>query len=107
MATKTSKIDTARRLATSHLEIDPTVQKVFLLESENDLDEREPIRLLEVVEGTIERGIEPISFRPDPARGIDFPSVIVEVSPREFDGLTDHVAFRSEVWHIGCELAAR
>ena len=103
------KLEAARRLATSHRDVDTAVEQVFLLESDFDDDSTQPIRLLEVVDGTIERGIEPVGFPAMRDKGIPFSSVIVEISPREYEALRREpfLAFRSEKWTIGTQLAFR
>ena len=45
----------------------------------------EPIKLLEVNENTIPVGIMPLGFGPAPTYGIHYPSVIVEVTPDEYE----------------------
>ena len=57
-----NKQDTAKALAQAHFEVEPYLKRVFVLNPINGNDPNEPIALLEVVEGTIERGIEPIAF---------------------------------------------
>ena len=100
-----SKLETARKLAKAHFRVDQQVRSIHLIQPNRDEDPNEPIKLLEVVEGTIERGIEPIGFVPDPARGIDFPSVIVEISPREFAAIQEgKLGYRD--WTVGEELSA-
>jgi len=79
------KSDTARNLAKAHFANEPNLKHIRLLEPVNEQDPRDPIKLLEVVEGTIERGIEPIAFPADRARGIEYPVLIIEVSPREYE----------------------
>ncbi len=104
---KKSKRETADRLAKAHFEIEPNIKRIFLLEPVIEQDPNDPIRLLEVVEGTIERGIEPIAFTADLARGIEYPSVIVEISPREFKHVCDGTLDLSERgWMVGSELSA-
>ena len=101
----TSKLETARKLAKAHLRVDPQVRSIHLIQPNYDQDPNEPIKLLEVVEGTLECGIEPIGFVPDPARGIDYPSVIVEISPREFEALQEgKLGYRE--WTVGELLSA-
>jgi len=101
------KLATARKLAQWHFEVEPRLKQVFLLEPLAESDPREPIKLLEVVEGTIERGVDPVGFLPDPRRGIAYPTYIVEVSPREFEGYRGKpLAFENQVWTIGEELHA-
>jgi len=94
-------------LARAHLDVEPNLERVFLLEP---IDERPPndsIALLEVVAGTIERGIEPIAFTTDPAHGIEYPSLIVEVSPREYQDICDRkLDIRARGWTVGVELTA-
>ncbi len=98
----------ARKLARNHLRVEPNLQRVFLLDSVEPTSDRGPIALLEIVDGTIERGVEPVAFAPDPARGVRYPSVIVEVSPREFKNTGDlERDLTTRGWRIGRELATR
>ncbi|MDM8551535.1 hypothetical protein QUF72_15720 [Desulfobacterales bacterium HSG2] len=100
-----SKRETAETLATGHFGVEPNLKRIFLLEPVIEGKPDEPIKLLEVVEGTIERGIEPIAFPADPAHGIDYPSMIVEVSPREFRDICDgKLDLGHRGWMIGKEL---
>jgi len=104
---KKSKLETAKSLARAHFDIEPYLRRIHLLESTNEEDPHEPIKLLEVVEGTIERGIEPISFVADPARGIEYPSLIVEVSPTEYEAIrSGRLDFGNYGWTLGTELPA-
>ncbi len=100
-----SKWETAESLAKGHFDVEPNLKRIFLLEPVSEQDTNEPIKLLEVVEGTIERGIEPIAFVADPAHGIDYPSMIIEVSPNEFQHICDgRLNFGKRGWMIGKEL---
>jgi hypothetical protein len=104
---KKSKSETARNLARAHFANEPNLKSVHLLEPLNEDDPGDPIKLLEVVEGTIERGIEPIAFPADPARGIEYPVLIVEVSPREYQNIrTDLGPLQTHGWSMGSELKA-
>jgi hypothetical protein len=101
-----SKLDVAKKLAKAHFDVDSDVKHVYLLEPLNEKDEKDPIKLLEVVEGTLELGVEPIAFGADPARGIEYPSLIVEVSPGEYKNsrrLRD--ALKTRGWKLGPALA--
>jgi len=105
-----AKLQTASELAKGHFAIDPSVRRVILLEPVKEDDPEVPIKLLEVVEGTIERGIEPVSFASDPANGVDYPVVIVEISPREFEEIAaESSQLREDLekrgWWMGQELA--
>lgn len=102
-----SKIETANNLAQVHFMNEPKLKHVRLLESIDESDPREPIKLLEVVEGTIERGIEPILFPADPARGIEYPVLIVEISPSEYENIQNNTSgLTVHGWSVGSELPA-
>jgi hypothetical protein len=104
---KKNKSETARNLAIAHFANEPNLRRVHLLEPVNEDDPRDPIKLLEVVEGTIERGIEPIAFPANPGRGIDYPVLIIEISPKEYEGIrNDMAALKSHGWIMGSELPA-
>lgn len=84
---KKSKLKVAMSLAKAHFSVEPNLKRVCLIEPFDNEDPNDPIKLLEVVEGTIERGIEPVAFTADPVHGIDYPSIIVEVSPAEYEDI--------------------
>ena len=99
-----SKWETAESLAKGHFKVEPNLKRIFLLEPMNEHDPDEPIKLLEIVEGTIERGIEPITFVADPMHGIDYPSMIVEVSPNEFQHICNgKLNLADRGWMVGKE----
>jgi hypothetical protein len=103
-----NKRETAENLAKAHFEVEPNLQRVFLLEPIHEKNPEIPIKLLEVVKGTIERGIEPIAFTADPTHGIEYPSMIVEISPREYQHLRNgKINFGTHVWTIGKELMVK
>lgn len=105
---KKSKLETARSLANAHSEVEPSLKRVCLLIPINEQDPNDPIKLLEVVEGTIERGIEPVAFTPDPAHDVEYPSMVIEVSPSEFESLKDRkIRLGNQDWTIGEELVSR
>jgi len=102
---KRGKLETARSLAKAHSGVEPNLKRVCLIEPLDYEDPNDPIKLLEVVEGTIERGIDPVEFTADPARGIEYPSIIVEISPREYEGIrTLKPGFGDFHWTLGKEL---
>jgi hypothetical protein len=104
---KKSKLETAKSLAEGHFRVEPNLKHIHLIEPLNDQDPNDPIRLLEVVEGTLERGIEPVGFTADPAHGIEYPCIIIEISPTEYKSvLNDGFRFGNRDWTIGKELLA-
>jgi hypothetical protein len=102
-----SKLETAKLLAQRHSEVEPYLRRVYLIEPVDDENPQAPIKLLEVVDGTIERGIEPISFTADPLRGIEYPVVIVEISPAEYDSIGPDRKLGHNGWTVGKELLTR
>ena len=102
-----TKLQTAESLARAHSEVDPNLRRVYLIDPLDEQNPEDPIKLLEVVDGTIERGVEPIAFPADPARGFEYPSVIVEVSPAEYEAMRRDGNLGYDGWTIGRELLVR
>lgn len=63
------------------------------------------IKLLEVNENTIPSGVVPIQFGPAPESGIHFSSVIIEVTPQEFQRIQASELPLPEGWEIGDRIA--
>lgn len=76
----------AIELAQKHYEIEDGITEIrrITVTPLAEASPSEPIKLLEVNENTVPAGVMPIGFGPDPAAGIHFPSIIVEVTPEEF-----------------------
>ncbi len=105
---RTEKLEQAEQIARRHIEVDSDVRRVLLLElPEHEEDNPdEPIKLLEVVEGTPEVGYEPLGFARNPGVGVKYPMVILEISPREYKGIRgQEVEVGEAVWRITRELA--
>jgi hypothetical protein len=81
------KDQTARALADAHYRVEPDLMTIIRLRRASDLEllTEEPIKLLEVNPATVSSGVMPLQFGPEPAYGIPFSSVIIEVTPEEFD----------------------
>ncbi len=102
------KLAIAKRLARAHVEVDPHVKHVFLLNPLAARGGEDRLMLLEVVDGTLEGDPLPIGFAADPSRGIDRPFSIVEISPREYEELADgRLQIKSNVWMVGEELCSQ
>jgi len=56
---------------------------------------------LEVNEATIPSGIVPLHFDAHPESGIDYPSVIIEVTPEEFKQIGQHRLELPNGWKMG------
>ncbi len=81
-----SKDDQARELAQKHYEIEDGITQIIRVTQSPEVEKSptSPIILLESNSNTVPSGVTPIHFGADPASGIHFPTVIVEVTPEEF-----------------------
>jgi hypothetical protein len=75
----------AAALARAHYEVEPGLRAIYRLEGPDPNDLR--IKLLEVNEQTVPTGIVPVGFAPHPASGLHYPSVVIEVTPQEYEAI--------------------
>ena len=82
-----TKDEEARDLARKHYEVEAGLLQVFRIASHQAVEFRpeEPIKLLDVNEYSVPSGIMPIQFGPSPTSGVHYPSVILEVTPDEYE----------------------
>lgn len=101
-----NKDEQAIQLAQAHFAVEPGITRIFRLFGGPDVESKhdEPIMLLEVNRDTIPSGIMPLQFAPAPASGIHFPSVIVEVTPEEFEKITRQELKLPLGWTLGNEV---
>jgi hypothetical protein len=99
-----SKVEAARVMAELHYAIEPGMVTVFRLEGPGETD-RDPIKLLEVNRDTVTAGIMPLGFPPRPARGEPYGTIIVEVTPAEFDQLRSGTLRLPHDWQMVEEIA--
>lgn len=86
--TLAEKADVAKRIASSHRQLEPEIAHIFRLEAPGkELDPKEPIKLLEINPNTVASGILPIGFSPHPPSGVPYPTVIVEIHTSEWPQL--------------------
>jgi hypothetical protein len=99
------KDQVAKKLADKHFDLEPGITRIFKLRAEPALEEMSgtPIKLLEVNVDTPPSGIMPLYFGPVPSSGINYPSVIVEVTPDEFEKIQLHELKLPNGWMIGEE----
>ena len=99
------KDEIARVLAQAHKEIEATITRIVRIVGPNEADGREPIKLLEVNTAATPSGIWPIAFTPDPPK-IPYGSVVVEVTPGEYDAIVANELVLPTGWKLGEELFA-
>lgn len=95
--------DEARRLAAAHYHVETGIKQIFRILASAEVEPRtdEPIKLLEVNENTIPAGIVPLQFGPAPAMDFHFPSIIVEVTPDEFEQIHRQELPLPAGWTVG------
>ena len=78
-------LEEAAALARAHYEVEPGLRAIYRLEGPDPNGLR--IKLLEVNEQTVPTGIVPVGFPPHPASGLHYPSVVIEVTPQEYEAI--------------------
>jgi hypothetical protein len=102
-----SKKAVAERLAQAHYEIEPGIGLIVQLEGspQQESNPSEAVKLLEVNENTTSDGIRPVFFGSHEASGIFYASVIVEVTPDEYEQIRKGVLKLPNDWRLGREFA--
>jgi len=102
-----TKDEVAKELAKKHFQLEAGLSRIFRLKGAADIEMKssEPIKLLEVNAATAPTGVMPLHFGPAPASGIPYPSVIIEVTPDEFEKIQLKELQLPEGWAIDEEFA--
>lgn len=102
-----SKDDIATILAQAHYRVESDLMEIIRLRRAPDVEllREEPIKLLEVNPATIPAGIMPLRFGPEPTHGIPYPSVIVEVTPEEFEEIKKGRLVLPDGWRLAESLS--
>ncbi len=98
-----TKDEEAMTLAQKHYQIEAGLTQFFRITGSAEVELRplEPIKLLEVNEDTVPLGIMPIQFGPSPASGLYYPSIILEVTPDEFQRIQNQELKLPNGWKVG------
>jgi hypothetical protein len=99
-----TKNETAQLLAEAHFRLDQGITRIFRINEPDESNNLRPVKLLEVNPMTTEIGISPVGMTADPAHGVFHSSVVVELSPREFDQLQRGELTLPHGWRLGEEL---
>jgi hypothetical protein len=91
-------MEEAAALARAHYEIEPGLRAIYRLEGPDPDDLR--IKLLEVNEQTVATGIVPVGFPPHPASDLHFASVVIEVTPQEYEALQSKQLNLPDGWEV-------
>ena len=106
MSSAATKDEEALQLAQKHFQIEGGVTHIFRLTDEVGVEVHpaEPIKLLEVNENTVASGIMPLQFDAVPQSGIHYPSVIIEITPEEYQKILTRELLLPRGWKIGYEI---
>lgn len=104
-----SKDEVADELAQAHYEVDAGIERIvrLLADEEREASASEPIKLLEVNKLTVPAGVQPVYFGSHPASGAVYPSVVVEITPDEFNAETLRDLSERFGWTPGPEIRQR
>ena len=95
-----SKNEIAQELAEAHRNFEPDIVQIFRILALNDDSPNEPLKLLEVNPDTPPSGIIPVSF--GPGGDVPYASVIIEITPEEFEQLNrGQLKLPLDDWHLG------
>ncbi len=99
----TSREEQARELAAAHYRVEAGITGIYRLLATPDVESRtdEPVKLLEVNQDTIAAGIMPLEFAASPEEGLPFASIIVEVTPVEFESIRQRQLPLPGGWQLG------
>jgi hypothetical protein len=98
-----TKDEEATELARTHYEVEAGMVQIFRVSGSAEVEVRptEPLKLLEVNENTVPSGIMPIKFGPSPAAGLHYSSIILEVTPDEFQKIQNNDLQLPNGWKVG------
>jgi len=101
------KARAAKHLARKHFEVEPGLTRIMRYSGSPSIEfmPSEPIKLLEVNADTVPSGVMPLHFGPSVASGIIFPSVIIEVTPEEYDKIEKNELRLPEGWQTSEDLS--
>ncbi|MBI4704864.1 MAG: hypothetical protein HY744_27485 [Deltaproteobacteria bacterium] len=97
----TSKDQVAKDLIHWHFRVEPGLREVYRIMGEQEGRAGEPIKLLEVNAASITTGsVDSFAFAP--TADVPFPTVIVELSPEEFEAVRRRPEMLPGGWSLDC-----
>jgi hypothetical protein len=97
------KDEEAQKLADSNYQIEPAITEIYRLWGPAEIEARsdEPIKLLVINRDTIPTGIMPLGFPPRPGDVIHFRSIIVDITPEEYEQVRSGTLVLPHDWTVG------
>lgn len=99
-----TKAETAQIVADIYFQIDQGTRRVFRVIGGDEANEEKPVRLLEVNDITPEAGIMPLGIPAAPDLDVHYSTIIIEISPGEFERLQRGELVLPHGWKLGEEL---
>lgn len=88
-ATIAAKRLAAERIAERDYEAISSIEHICRLIGDDEHRPDEPVKMLEVDSETIPSGMQPLCFGHCPEQGINYPCILISVTPEEFDCIED------------------
>lgn len=96
--------EAVRHLAKLHVQVDPSIQAIYRVVSDQEHSETEPIKLLEVNRDTFPMDeIWPLGFDGTAASG-NYPTILMEITPQQFEDLRADRCRLPHEWKLGEEI---
>ncbi len=89
-----TRLEQARFLAEHHRENDPDTTHIYFIEDEQDRE----VRMLEVSKSVESYGVMPVRFAARPDQNLDYPTVVVLLSPEEMKEVQEENLDLPEAW---------
>jgi hypothetical protein len=100
-----TKLESAQSIAAMHSGYDPDLLEVIRITGPDEETADEPIKLLEINAATVSAGIMPVFF--GPSNRVPFASIIVEITPDEFQRIRSNQLTLPDGWRLGETLFSR
>jgi hypothetical protein len=99
-----TKEQAAQFIADAHFRLDHGVSRIFRLVGPREMESSDPVKLLEINPMTPEAGIMPVALGASPAHGFPYSTVVIEISPTEFEQVAAGALALPDGWSIAEEL---
>ena len=93
----------AVKLAEIHYQDAPPQTRIYHIHGATPIRSQTstPAAILEVTEFTAPMGVMPLGFGPDPDQGLRRPSVVIQITPEEFERIQSGELKLPEGWTVG------
>ena len=93
-----NKLNCAEKVSQLHHESEESITSIYLISSDDEDGQNEPIKLLEVNRETVSSGIVPVTIMP--SGDIPFSTTIIEITPNEYTDVTNGKLSLPDGWKV-------